>query len=616
MHLSRPQQAWVFGVLALVLALAVAVGVGPGDLPLGRLLGLAQGGDPVAVAILREVRLPRAVGAALVGATLALAGLLLQAATRNPVADPYLVGTSAGATTAAVLAAPVARALAAPLGLSFERLLPWLQPLAAFAGALAAVSLAFAIARAGGPLRPERVLLAGLVLTAFGGAVTSFLLYQFSDLRLRAATLWLMGGVALPDLALAAPMGLLLGLAVHWALRAAPGLNALGLGTDAARGLGVDESRLGKHAVWWASALAAIAVAIGGIIGFVGLLVPHALRGWLGRDHRALVPGAALFGAAFLLLCDALARVLVAPAELPVGILTALAGAPVLVVLLGLHRRPPLAPPPPSRPPGAAPSVCAPSAAAAPPLLACERLSVHYPQQTRPVLTDVQLALHAGELLALVGPNGAGKSSLLRVLAGVAAPSSGQVSDRGAQRPKRTHAPAGVTFLPQDPHAEPGLTVRELVALGRTAFLGPAPWRSELSATDDAAVTRALARLQLTGRAAQACQTLSGGQQQRVFVAMALAREAEVLLLDEPTRALDLPHAHEMMQLLSHEAHAFERLVVVVAHDLRLALRHADRVIVLHDGRALGPFAPGDRALTQVLEQAFSPDIRQLAGLD
>lgn len=600
----RPLLVWLLGTLTLLLAVGIALGLGAGHKSLIELLKGVQHGDPVALAILREVRLPRTLGALLVGAALSLAGVLLQAATRNPVADPYLIGTSAGATTAAVLAAPLAAWLAIPLGLPLEQILPWLQPFAAFAGAMLAVTVAFAIARAGGPLRPERVLLAGLVLTAFGGAATSFFLYQFNDIRLRAATQWLMGGVTLPDPRLAVFMALVVLAALLWSLRVATSLNALGLGDDAARGLGVDEARLSRQAVWWASALAAVAVSIAGIIGFVGLLVPHGLRGWLGRDHRLLLPASALFGAAFLVLCDTLARILLAPAELPVGILTAFAGAPVLVVLLGLHRRVRLRAP--------APLPLQPTSTA---LLACRALGLQHPGQEIPALNQVNLDLPAGQLLAIVGPNGAGKSTLLRVLAGVARPSAGVILDRGQPRPLADHAPAQVAFLPQDPRAEAGLSVHALVSLGRTAFLDFQPWRTDLPLEDQHAVERALHRTQLSDNAEDLCSSLSGGQLQRAFVAMVLARESPVLLLDEPSASLDLPHADQMLAMLRDLAHTQNQLILAAIHDLRLATRRADAILVLHEGHAEGPFRPDDPALLVALQLAFGPEIAHLAGI-
>ena len=600
----RAPYVWAagFALLAITLSIALAWGAGT-QTPLALWRGLTAG-DPVAHAIVWDVRLPRAVGAAIVGAALSLAGVLLQAATRNPVADPYLVGTSAGATTTAVLAAPLATWLASWAGVRWELLLPWLQPLAAFAGALAAVSLAFAIARAGGPLRPERVLLAGLVLTAFGGAATSFFLYQFNDVRLRAASQWLMGGVTVADVRLSLALGSVVVGVLGWSIAHAPGLNALGLGDDAARGVGVDEARLTRHAVWLASALAAVAVSIAGIIGFVGLLVPHALRGLLGRDHRLLLPGAALGGAAFLVVCDMLARLMLAPAELPVGILTAFAGAPVLVVLLGLHRRVRSLP----REAGASLS----SSAAC---LHADALGYAHPGTDILALREVTISLHLGQLVVLVGPNGAGKSTLLRLLAGVATSTRGALLDHGQLRPPTDHAPSTIAFLPQSPRAEPGLTVAALVALGRTQTMAAHPWRTDLTPEDARAVDHALSVCDMTTHAQTPCDALSGGQLQRAFVAMVLARQTPVLLLDEPTAALDLPQGAQLLTLLADLAHQEQRLVVVAMHDLRLAMRFADAVVVLDQGTASPPLATDSPDLRVALRAAFGPDIHDLAGL-
>lgn len=602
----RIAQVWLLFGAVLVACVLLALAWGAGSQGPVQMWKLLAAGDPVARAIVLDVRLPRAVGAAIVGAALSLAGVLLQAATRNPVADPYLIGTSAGATTTAVLAAPLAAWVGGWAGVRWEELLPWLQPVAAFVGALAAVTLAFAIARAGGPLRPDRVLLAGLVLTAFGGAATSFFLYQFSDIRLRAASQWLMGGVTVADVRLSLTLGSVVLGVLLWSLAHAPGLNALGLGDDAARGIGVDEARLSRHAVWLSSALAAVAVSLAGIIGFVGLLVPHALRGFLGRDHRLLLPGAALGGAAFLVLCDLLARLLLAPAELPVGILTAFAGAPVLVVLLGLHKRIPNVPRAATRPA---------NTALAPTLLTADHLHLHHPGAPSPALVDVSLRLEPGRLVVIVGANGAGKSTLLRVLAGVTHPSSGHMLDHGQPRVARDHAPPHIAFLPQSPRAEPGLTVRALVALGRTQMLADRPWRTDLPDADLAAVTHAVTQCGLADSLDAPCSDLSGGQLQRAFVAMVLCRQTPVLLLDEPTASLDLPQADQLLALLEVFAHSEQRLVIVAMHDLRLALRRADAVLVMQDGRLTGPFAPDDAALGPALQAAMGEAILDLAGL-
>ncbi len=616
--------AWTGGLALALFSILGALAVGPSAQGPLQLAADALGPDgptaTLARAILWDVRWPRVLGSFLVGSTLSLSGVLLQAATRNPIADPYLVGTSSGATLAAVLAAPLGLTVGAWVGADPQRILPFLQPAAALIGALLAVSLTFAIARAGGPLRPERVLLAGLVLTAFGGAATSFALYRLSDVRLRAATSWLMGGVSVPSLWALVPGAVVLVVATGFAVAQAPRLNALALGADAAQGVGVDERRLGRSAVWWSSALAAVAVSLAGIIGFVGLLVPHGLRAVLGRDHRALVPAAVLAGGAFLAWMDALARVVVSPAELPVGILTALAGAPVLVALLGLG--------PKRRHKPAVNAPCAPvvagfaagpalDLAAAPsprPALSCRALTLQHPDTPQPAVSSMDLSWPLGRLVAVVGPNGAGKTTLLRALAGLMPTSSGAIFDDDRVRRGRPDA-RRIAFLPQQATTEPGIRTKDLVALGRTAHLqGNLALRlwGRLDARDRKAVDGALHRMDLAELRHASIETLSGGQRQRAFLSMVLAQEAPVLLLDEPTASLDLPQADRLLRQLGDLAHRDEALVVLAIHDLRLALAHADEVWVLAEGRLVGHGGARDEQVNAALAHAFGPEVREL----
>lgn len=611
-------QAWLGGVAFALLSVLGAMAVGPSQASLLTLVQDAWNpladGHLAARAILLDVRLPRALGSLLVGACLSLSGVLLQAATRNPIADPYLVGTSAGATLAAVLATPWVATLAAGLGLAADTVLPWSQPLAALCGAMLAVSLTFAIARAGGSARPERLLLAGLVLTAFAGAATSFALYRLSDVRLRAATQWLMGGVSVPSPWALLPGTLILGAAMAFGIVHAPHLNALALGADAARGVGVDEARLSRQSVWWSSALAAAAVSLAGIVGFVGLLVPHGLRAILGRDTRALVPAAAFAGGALLCWMDALARVVVAPAELPVGILTALFGCPLLVGLLGLYRRPARIIEEPRPLPAERPEL--PMLDDAPALLGCRGLTVRYQNRSGMALDAIELGWSKGRLVALVGPNGSGKTTLLRCLAGIRLPESGSILDHGTVRAPGLQVDArSLAYLPQEPLAEPGTRVDELLMLGRSAHLrGNLALRlsGRGSAADQRAVDTALAQVELSHLGTLELEQLSGGQRRRAFVAMVLAQEAQVLLLDEPTASLDLPQADRLLELLARLAHERGLLIVAALHDLPLALRHADEMVVLGHGRVLARGLAASPTVAQGLRSAFGPDITRL----
>ncbi len=520
-RISRLLLLWSGSLFIALLSIAAGLLIGPADIPnldlLARLFDPAAEGHATASAILLDVRLPRVLGSFAVGSCLALAGVLLQAATRNPVADPYLVGTSAGATLAAVGVATLAAAAGDWLPFDLDAALPIAQPLAAFVGAMIAVSLAFWLARTGGGASPERVLLAGLVLTAFAGAATSFLLYRASDLQLRAATQWLMGGVmadaawqVLPAFAIALVAG-------AWGVARAVHLNALSLGAETARGLGVDDGSVMRSAVWLSSALAAAAVALAGIIGFVGLLVPHGLRAIAGRDHRWLVPASVLLGGALLVQADALARVIVAPGELPLGILTALAGCPLLLAFVARRRRPDARPVRGSRERAAATEVqsIAPVAAteAGKALLAFEGVEVRYTGAEQPALSACSATLMTGEMVALVGPNGSGKSSLLRALAGGVS-ADGVITDAGVQRPSAAPDPRWLAWLPQQPGYEAEGTVAELVELGRTPWLGcTAAGRlfGQPSAADRSAVSDALERAGLSGYRSRRLSSLSGG---------------------------------------------------------------------------------------------------------
>jgi iron complex transport system permease protein len=320
----------VLALLAAALALSAAAGVLVGTVPIAPpdVLAALLGAPDTNGTIIRELRLPRVLGAALVGGALATAGALLQGLLRNPLADPFVTGTSAGATCAAVVA--LALGAAAPL-----------VPLAAFVGALAAVMLVWRLARVGGPTTVLTVLLAGIVLTSFAGAVVTLVLVS-SDrlaLRLRAVLGWLQGGVSViswNELAVAAVV-VCAGLALAVAL--AHRVDAYAFGEETAATLGVDPDRTTSAVLGATALLSGAAVALAGLVGFVGLVVPHALRFLIGATHRRLVPASFLAGAAALVLADLGARTAIAPAELPVGAITGLVGAPFFVVLLIRSRR-------------------------------------------------------------------------------------------------------------------------------------------------------------------------------------------------------------------------------------------------------------------------------------
>lgn len=311
-------------VALLAIAIVLAVRHGAVALPLADVADALLGrGDAATVTIVRELRLPRALQAALVGAALALSGAAFQALLRNPLAEPYILGVSSGAAVGAVLA--IVAGLAAV----------WAVPAAAFAGAGLAILLVFRIAAGVGPALDTRVLLlAGVVVAAFFNAVI-LLVLTFADLEaFRAAMFWMMGSHAGATWAGvgAASAYLLAGAIVLLAL--ARPLNLLSIGEETAAHLGTRVERTKLLAYAAASLLAAGGVAVSGVIGFVGLVVPHVVRLLWGGDHRLVLPASALLGASFLVAADLAARLVARPAELPIGVVTAFVGVPFFVWLL------------------------------------------------------------------------------------------------------------------------------------------------------------------------------------------------------------------------------------------------------------------------------------------
>jgi len=312
----------------------VAAAVGVGAVPISpsellRVLGLAPGSgstaDPVKEAIIFQLRLPRVVAATLVGASLAVAGAAFQALFRNPMADPYVIGVSSGASLGATLAMLLA--------LDFRFLGIGAVPVLAFAAALVTVVLVYHLAKTGHVVSTFTLLLAGIAVGSFLSALVSLVVY-FSGERLHQVVFWLMGGfgganwsyvqVAVPYFVLGA------GVIVFHARE----LNLLLLGEETAGYLGVEVERAKKLILAGATLLTATAVSTGGVIGFVGLVVPHAVRLIGGPDHRFLIPASALAGATLMVAADALARTVLAPTELPVGVITALAGGPFFLYVL------------------------------------------------------------------------------------------------------------------------------------------------------------------------------------------------------------------------------------------------------------------------------------------
>ena len=314
--------------LLVVLAAALVLGVRFGSVGLttGEVVrALLGGGDVVHRTIVVDLRLPRVLLGVLVGGSLAMAGATFQAILRNPLAEPYILGISGGASVGAVLVLA--------LGLASEA--SWALPLAAFAGALLAIVLVFRVATASGRAMDVRVLLlAGVVVGAFFSACIAFILAVSDARTVQSAVLWIMGslaGAGWRDVTLTAAYSLPAALLL---LTLARPLNLMAIGEETAQYLGTDVERVKRLSLGVAALLTAAGVAVAGVIGFVGLVVPHAVRLLVGSDHRVLLPLSFLAGAAFLTLADLVARLVLAPTEVPIGVITAFVGVPFFLLLL------------------------------------------------------------------------------------------------------------------------------------------------------------------------------------------------------------------------------------------------------------------------------------------
>ncbi len=318
-------------ILGVLLGLAILLGISLGSSPISfrEVLDILTGqgsSDPANVAIVRQIRLPRVLLAAVTGATLALGGLVFQALLRNPLAEPYILGVSGGSAIGAIVG--MLAGLAPFPGVTA----------AAFVGSMLVLLLLALFSGRGMLAGRDALLLGGVMLNAFCGALIMFLISLSSNEQVRHILFWLMGDLSMFT---SAQLPMLLGVAPSFLLilALARPMNLLLLGRDNAAALGVNVRLVSGLLLAATTLMVSLVVCQAGLIGFVGLVVPHLLRLLIGSDHRLLAPASILGGASFLILCDLLARSLPAQGEMPVGIVTALVGAPLFIFLLWRARR-------------------------------------------------------------------------------------------------------------------------------------------------------------------------------------------------------------------------------------------------------------------------------------
>jgi len=327
------RQRWLLAILSVAVAVAVLVasGLGAVHLPVSQVARSMMGGGALSAdqrVILFTIRLPRIVAALLVGSALSVSGLLFQGLFRNPLADPYVIGSSGGAVLGASLGVFLLPAVSLA-GFGATALL-------AFAGALGSITLVYWLANVDGRTPVVALLLAGFAVSAMLSSSSFFLevLDRNFGMGMRVLTSWLHGTIAQPTWTQLGIVAGMLAIGLAGSMPLARNLNTLALGEEYATHLGLSVQRIRISAIAIGSILTAAAVALGGLIGFAGLIVPHILRMALGPDHVRLLPATALAGALFLLVADTAARTAIAPAELPVGVLTAFIGGPFFLYLL------------------------------------------------------------------------------------------------------------------------------------------------------------------------------------------------------------------------------------------------------------------------------------------
>ncbi len=601
-HLTRRRAGVVLALLgaALLVCALTALAIGSEYIATGQIFtallakitGAASGLTREQEVIVFSLRLPRIALAAAVGAALAMAGASFQALLRNPLADPYVLGVSGGAALGSILAILLAANLA------------FAQPLFGFAGAIAATLIVYLLGRRDDD--PARLALAGVVLSTFLSSVIVLLTSLASNVKLRQITLWLLG-----DLSSGSREGLifvaissLIGVGVLTTQSRA--LNLMMIGERDAFALGVETSRVRWAVHLTASLVTGAAVAAGGAIGYVGLVVPHLVRLAIGADNRLVIPASALAGSLLVMLADTAARTVLSPRELPTGAITALVGAPVFIYLL-------------LRPRFSAAIVserALPNEPVTDDSLTAGRETesslslrdVHFSYRHRTVLNGVTMEIRSGEIVALLGPNGVGKSTLLGVAHGALAASSGEVllDDQPVRDFSRRELAHRIAVVAQSSEVRFPLTALEYVLTGRFAHSSAIGFDSP---RDVEVAMKALSDTDAAQFASRSFNELSSGERQRVVLARALAQEASLLLLDEPTANADIAHQVSLLTLVRDLTRRRGLGAMVVTHEINLAAEFADRVALLKDGKLLACGSPSEVMTENLLGELFGTSL-------
>ena len=581
-HGSQKKKILVVTVLAaavVLLALTELLVGSSGMSVRSCVLALLGQGDTAAVRIMRYIRLPRLLAAVIAGAGLSAAGLVMQTVLGNPMASPATLGVSNAAVFGANLSIVAFAGGFLSTGNNLTSYTASADPFAtsalAFLFAAASVLVILALCRLR-DFSPGVVVLAGIALGSVWTAATTILQFYATDVGLSAAVIWSFGDLGRAtyrtDLIMLAvtAAGIVLFSVLAWRY------NALLSGGDAAGSMGVNVGLLRWVSLLASSLITAVCVSFLGIIGFVGIICPHAVKRLIGHDHRWALPASALCGSALLLAADALSRSLGAAGgrhHLPAG----------RAVFPGADLR----------------------SKGEPCMLSVEQVTFRYDRRSQPVLRNASLSLDAGQVGVLLGRNGCGKTTLMRTLLGLCTPESGRIAFDGRDltaidRRQRARVAA---YVPQDLQFG-GLRVYDAVMAGRVARFGIQP-----GADDRAAVDAALEDMELTALAQRNVQQLSGGERQKVAIARALAQEPRLLVFDEPTGNLDVANEQRILRHARRLARTRGITVLCTLHDLNQALQCGDRLFLMQDG-CIKYTGGGDILTPETVQEIFGARVR------
>ena len=492
------------------------------------------------------IRLPRVLLALGVGMALSTCGVVMQAIVQNPLADPYVLGISSGASLGATVA--IMFGIGGFLGENSVGM-------TAFAGAMLTSFAVLAIANMGGKATSAKLILAGMAVSAVCSAFSNFVIYITNDKNASTEVMkWSMGslaGASWSRVDVMLPITIIC-VVIFWTQYR--NLNLMLLGDEVSITLGTDLHRLRTIYLIIASVMVGFAVYCAGVIGFVGLVIPHVVRILFGTDHRRLLPLSALLGASFLIWCDVACRVILKNSDRCTGfhywcaLLYLSAGKKILWIWRQQGMK-----------------------------ITTQDIQIGF--HARQILKGISIESQDKELVGILGPNGSGKSTLLKCIYRILKPDAGAVYLDGEELHSMSVKSSAkkMAVVAQHNYYNFDFTVREVVMMGR------APHKKTLerdNARDYQIVDEALKTVQMEEFADRTFSTLSGGEQQRVILARALAQQTPALILDEPTNHLDITHQIMLMELVKK----LNITVISAIHDLNIAAAYCDKIYVLKDG--------------------------------